>query len=192
MSQVLVLLAVVVAAVALDASTLFFEVRTDIGNDQGNLSLFSLDLATPTQPPALVTTMQNVPGGRAAFGVDPVREYVYFSSFANFDAKHSGTLFGRFKLSSPQVIEHLVERTDNEPGGLRVAAGARFGITYFVTCLTNSSAHSSIVLSEFDNGDLDVKTVLALSTREIDDKACRIPVAYKYDDPQDVFLGGSK
>eukprot|EP00048_Salpingoeca_helianthica_P005460 m.88061 g.88061 ORF g.88061 m.88061 type:complete len:213 (-) comp13608_c0_seq5:27-665(-) len=186
---------VAVLALALDPHTLFFELRTDLTNDSGNLSFYSVNLLAPTDAPKLVGSLSNVPGGSANFGVDPVREFLYFDQYQFFDADHEGILFGRFALATPNKIEHLLERTKAEPGGLRVAPGSRIGETYFVTCVEDPGLpgkHSGIVLHVFDNGDLDVRTVATFSPDMIDDKACHIPVAYANQDPFTVFVGGSK
>jgi hypothetical protein len=178
----------------LDTSTVFYEVRTDASNDSGDLSYFYIDMMSPSTPPTFVANFSAVPGGRASFGIEPVRQYFYFSMYEHFDATHEGTSFGRFRLGSPSNIEHLMERTGNEPGGLRVAPGSRVGETFFVTCMDDivTQKHTSIVLHVFDNGDLDTRTVATFAPDKIDDPACRIPVACSLDDPDQIFIGGTK
>jgi hypothetical protein len=190
----LLLACVLVLTAAVDPHTLFYELRTDVTNDSGNLSFYSINLLAPSTAPKLAGSLSNVPGGSANFGIDPVREFLYFDQYQFFDQDHEGVLFGRFALATPNKIEHLSERTRSEPGGLRVAPGSRIGETYFTTCVQDpvSGKHSSVVLHVFDNGDLDVRNVATFSPDMVDDKSCRIPVAYSSQEPTTVFVGGSK
>lgn len=192
--RALFLLGAAVLALALDPHTLFYEVRTDLSNDTGNLSFFSMNLLAPSEAPKLAGSLNNVPGATSCFGIDPVRDFLYFDIYQFFDHDHEGMLFGRFSLATPTKIEHLLERTLSEPGGLRVAPGSRIGETYFVTCVEDpvSGNHSSVVLHVFDNGDLDTRNVATFSPDMIDDKACHVPVAFANQEPNTLFIAGSK